>query len=178
MAKVIRLDMTRNDLALLIDAFHIQEGVEIGVAYGEFSHNLLRLSNLKRLLSIDAWLGKYERCQKDAASKLEEFGFRSEITKASSQEAAAHLKQHEPTRRFGFIYIDADHRGRSVQADIQAWMPLLDRSKGSIFAGHDYLECRFCGVVPIVNQLADKLGLPIHLTKEEWPSWFFLMDKE
>ena len=171
MANTIRLPCLRYDFPALIDFMKIERGVEIGTLYGYFSYHLLRHSNLKELWSVDSWSGKYQRYHEDAVAHLSEFGDRSRIVRMPSVEAAGLAEQTHNT--FGFIYIDANHLSSFVQQDIDAWLPRLQRP--GILAGHDYIDgVRKVGVISVVDKLAEKLGMPVYLTREEWASWFFI----
>jgi hypothetical protein len=172
MAETVRLSMSRYDFPLLIDAMHISRGVEIGVHHGWFSYYLLKHSGLKELWGVDSYAGKYERCMKDASSYLSEFGDRSRLIKATSMEGANLAER--TGEKFGFIYIDGNHKLRPFAQDVDRWLPRLKRP--GIFAGHDYIEgARLVSVIPIVQRLADRLNVPIYLTREEWASWFLIL---
>lgn len=171
MAKTIELNMVRNDLVSLIDAFRLKRSVEVGVQFGEFSYVLLRDSKLEHHLCCDAWQGKFGWAIEDARAYMSEFGDRAEIMQGYSTEVAARMA--EAGRQFDFCYIDADHRGPSVDADIKAWLPLMARP--CVFAGHDFLVTRLVGVIPVVHKWADELGVPIHLTREKRKSWFLIL---
>ena len=170
MATIVRTSISRYDFPKLIDAMHITSGVEVGVEHGWFSHHLLSCSKLAELWSVDPWAGRKAHIFPDAASLLSEFGERSVIRRMPSVEAA----ESAVGKRFGFVYIDGDHLRESVEADIAAWLPLTTRP--GIMAGHDYVEgVRKVDVIPVVNELAESLGLPVHLTREVWASWFFIL---
>ena len=164
--------MTRNDFPAMIDDMGISQGAEIGVNMGEFSYALLRHSRIKTLWSVDPWVGKTAPTYENAISLLSEFGLRSRIV-CETSEAAGKIARQDG-EKFGFVYIDGDHLYQSVKNDIETWLPLL--TTPGILAGHDYLTgIRKCNVIPAVNETAEKLGLPISLTREKWASWFFVI---
>jgi predicted O-methyltransferase YrrM len=171
MAQTIRLDMTRYDLPQLADTLGTKRGAEIGVNHGWFSYYLLRHSHLEELWSVDPYLGKYARLIDDASSLLSEFGDRSRLVRATSEEAA--ILATKGREQFGFIYIDGDHTLPAVTKDITDWLPLLARP--GILGGHDYITgIRKVNVIPAVHAIADEHGLPIYLTREAWASWFLI----
>lgn len=166
-----RLDMTRFDLAGLIDVLHLKTGVEIGVLNGYFSYHLLKQSQLKTLWGVDSYQGKAAHYAPEGSAHLEEFGERSRLLRMSSVKAAELAAEEEVL--FDFVYIDASHDEASVRADIEAWFPRTARP--CVFAGHDYLHLRNYGVVQVVNDLARRCGCPIYVTKERLASWFFIL---
>lgn len=58
---------------------------------------------------------------------------------------------------FDMIFIDANHEGPAVRADILAWRPLL--SKGGILCGHDYEFTGWPDVKPVVDELVPSFRL-------------------
>lgn len=68
------------------------------------------------------------------------------LHRETSAAAAAQLAE----RRFGMVWIDADHSYEACLADIYAWTPLLQQ--GGIICGHDYGDVYTEGVTRAVNQ--------------------------
>lgn len=66
-------------------------------------------------------------------------------------------------KSFDFVYIDADHRYRSVIRDIEAWLPKI--KTGGFIGGHDYHR-RCPGVI---NAVTNKFKKPDALFKDS--SW-------
>ena len=168
------LNMTRLDLPRLIDGLGICHGVEIGVAQGWFSQWLLSHSRLESLWLVDPYpSGPFRVDQGDAVMHTRQYGDRVVPHWVSSVEAA-NLAAREG-RRFGFIYIDGNHRKVCVEQDIEAWLPLCDSP--CIFAGHDYLDRHRndLGVIPVVHALARRLRMPLFLTGEDVATWFFIL---
>jgi len=53
----------------------------------------------------------------------------------------AHQSQEFYPQSIDFVFIDADHSYDGVQADINAWLPLV--KKGGVLAGHDFENERY-----------------------------------
>ena len=158
----------------MIEAFGLKTGVEIGTAEGWYSHVLLKQSSLNLLWSVDPYQKRaYKDKQQDAVCNLREFGDRSKMQHMTSIDAARQADNNDMT--FDFIYIDGGHKQEDVRQDIDAWLPLISRP--GIFAGHDYIankEKWQIDVVPAVNDLAERLDMPLYLTAERWATWFFI----
>ena len=174
MPDVIRLSMTRFDLPKLIDAMHIERGVEIGVGHGYFSHHLLSNSKLKQLWSVDPYESN-PPVGKDATSLLSEHGERSRFLKCRSIQARSAAADEGVT--FGFVYVDGGHKEGDVTCDINAWHERLERP--GLLCGHDYVGGRSSGVIPAVHRFADKMKMPIYLTREpRLASWILIFGAE
>ena len=174
MAKTVKLQTSRYDLHLLIDMLHIKRAVEVGTSYGWYSYYMLRNTKLEQLWSVDSYQGKFEREIEDSSVLLAEFGERSRIVHMKSVDAAKMAADNE--ERFGYAYIDGEHRHYAVVRDIDSWLPLITRP--GILAGHDYIVAGRTGVIPAVQAIADKLEVPIYLTRETWASWFIILGAE
>ncbi|MFA4952604.1 MAG: class I SAM-dependent methyltransferase [Candidatus Pacearchaeota archaeon] len=169
----------------------VDVGVEVGVQTGVYSEIILRLSNLKRLYSIDCW--KSFEGYKDIANKnqikqyyyylktiarLFKFGKRSRILRKFSKDAARLFRGNS----LDFIYIDAQHSYEGCKEDIELWWPKL--KKGGIFAGHDYvngklLEGEF-GVKRAVDEFIKKEKQKLFVVNakirndSKWPTWYLV----
>lgn len=141
--------------------------VEIGVAAGEFSANILTQLNPKQLILIDPWTVGYDKNSNikhyswglsTAYSTNESFFnlckiYSNEIEnnqiiikKAFSYEAVTTF----PDYFFDFIYIDACHLYDCVKADLNNYLPKL--KKDGLMCGHDYLETPSFGVIKAVDE--------------------------
>lgn len=178
----------RKDIPFLLNRLGLTGvGVEVGVQYGQFSEYVLRYSKLACLISVDSWKhydkgygndsanvsqDEQEKVYAEACERLERFGDRSEVVRMESLKAA---KRFDPGS-LDFVYLDANHSYNAVKADIQAWFPLV--KKGGVFAGHDYLteerkkevDREYYGV----KQAVDELGLEVHITDENFPTWLIV----
>ncbi len=145
-------------------------GVELGVAGGSYSEELLQLG-VEKLYSIDAWeympmAGDISAAQeihdknyKTACDLLSKYGDRSIIIKDFSHRA---VKQFE-NNSLGFVYHDASHDIVSVNKDLEIWYPKLVDS--GIFALHDYGNEGY-GVKSAVIHFTSQKNIPIHLIEE------------
>ena len=173
MAKTVKLQTSRYDLPLLIDMLHIKRAVEVGTHHGWYSYYMLKNTQLDELWSVDPYEGKFARVIEDSSVLLAEFGSRSRLVHMKSVDAAKMATDNE--EQFGYVYIDGEHRQYAVEQDINAWLPLITRP--GILAGHDYIVAGRTGVIQAVQVIADKLDVPIYLTRETWASWFLILGK-
>lgn len=157
-------------------------GVEVGVWRGDFSEQLLETTELRTLVSVDAWDAKFCKAkwtQKDldeayneCRKRLSKFHERSRIIKATSVEAAAMFED----KSLDFVYIDAGHDYDSVKQDLEVWWPKL--RKDALFAGHDYFNRPGqddWGVVKAVDEHAALHNVQLYVCDEngqKWKSWF------
>ena len=168
-------NMTRMDFPQLCKAMNVRHAVEIGVHLGDYSYHLLKYSNVDLLWSVDPFWGRYfPTSHKQTLETLKEFGSRSVVQHMTSIEAAKIAS--ETGQRFGFVYIDGDHRTAAVKKDIRAWIPLLEPP--GIIAGHDYLLSGTmigCDVKNVVNYFQRRMNKTLYLTGEKLASWFFIL---
>ena len=125
-------------------------GVEIGVAFGNFSDFLITKGNFQKFYSIDPWhnmsadtvdtegkpfaLDHQEHVYDSVKTLLSKHGDRSEIIRDFSYEASKRFDDDS----IDFIYIDGSHKKDNVALDLETWYPKLKR--GGLCAGHDYLD--------------------------------------
>lgn len=163
---------TRKDLAKLAHGMVI----ELGVATGDYSEELLQNPNVKRVYSVDQWANdtKHHTDQEyiNVLHRFEKYGKRSIIIRRTFDQASSMFNQI-----FDFIYIDGyAHTGQEKGRTLDFWWPKL--KPGGIFAGHDYHE-RWQPTIDSVNKFVNKHKLSLYLTKEnnkmnplEFPSWY------
>ena len=119
---------------------------ELGVAKGDFSKNMLRITDPKKLHLIDIWGGKMWPYIEEKFKKETELG-RVVLHKQKTEEAVENF----PDGYFDWIYIDANHTYDFIHKDLEMYRPKM--KKGGIIAGHDYWVNRFDGVIKAVNEM-------------------------
>lgn len=149
-------------------------GVELGVADGYFSKQLLSTSNIKLLYSIDRWAGDRGHNidqYKKAIKNLKEFYNRNFIIKLSFTEALDIFSDNY----FDFIYIDGyAHTGQDNGTTLYEWWPKL--KPGGIFAGHDY-DKKFPIMLKIVDDFIQSFNniYTINIIEEKpYNSWYII----
>lgn len=175
---------SRDNFGDLLNSLNLTgRAAEIGVGYGHFSWELLRTWKGDRLYSIDPYQHQ-EGVQMDASNvsqkehdeifalakkTLKEYKNRSVIICDFSVRAST-IFQNET---FDFVYIDARHDYRSVNADLNAWYPKV--KEGGIIAGHDYKNSFVRNNLVEVQRAVDNFFLQkekVYVTTEDnLPSW-------
>ncbi len=145
-------------------------GVELGVAGGNFSVAILQNTGVRQLWSIDKWndhhgIGEYFI----ARHKLQPFGSSSQVLRATFEEVVGFF---EPDV-FDFIYVDGyAHTGQNGGQTLRQWWPKV--KPGGVFAGHDYCA-KYQPTVDVVDAFVREHGLALQVTEEsvkEHPSWW------
>ena len=178
----------RNDLWKLLPTYPLSAvqhyhgvAVEVGVAEGDFSFNLLdHWYGICHM--VDPWEqqvtpgyclhgeadqeARYQRVLKTCRTYLS----RARPLRMTSIEAVKRFDDGS----LDMCYIDAIHTYESCKQDIALWYPKVKR--GGILAGHDYLEGvhgnQEFGVKRAVDEFASANGLAVNVIPEEWPSWW------
>lgn len=158
---------TRNELPLYLRELGLNGiGVELGVADGWYSNQILLNSDLSILFSIDPWsqtdakecnlapLSQYEEARKT----LNEHWHRSCILRRYSYDAVSLFQDNI----FDFIYIDATHTKDACLIDMKDWWPKL--KSGGIFSGHDYCDFH-SGVKEAVDEFFYDYNLTLYTTE-------------
>lgn len=153
-------------------------GIEIGVAFGSNSFNLLSNFNNLKLYSIDPYV-KYSDQDKMSdlvenekgnqlyhfvSNKLKnQFNDRSVFIRSTSEEV---LKMDNNS--FDFIYIDGDHTYEGVKKDLNN--TFLKVKKNGILAGDDYgvFEDFNFGVKKAVDEFCIQNNLNLNIDKSIW----------
>lgn len=139
-----------------VERFESGLGIELGVAGGYFSNEILNHSGLERLYSVDIWMDhhdsdEYVRC----VSLLSKHGTRSVVMRMDFHDAIIHF----PDEFFDFIYTDA-YAGEGQQRGglLHDWWPKLKR--GGVFAGHDY-DPKWQATIDAVDGFCASYGLRV-----------------
>lgn len=119
-------------------------GAEVGVWSGDNAQSILRKTSWVTLYLVDEWKAKphtmkalgdqdaFDEARRKCAERMKPFAHRSKELHLPSTEAASKFTEGV----LDFVYIDADHVYESVKADIEAWLPKVNRQ--GFIAGHDY----------------------------------------
>jgi hypothetical protein len=147
-------------LELLVKQYGWTRGAEIGVKTGvTYCHLLKRCTNLHMIgvdifeprpelefeggeTHIDANLPGHEKRLRQIIA--ERYSNRAILIKGLSVEIAKTIIDES----LDFVFIDADHRERSVLEDIAAWRPKI--RVGGMLTGHD-AQAKFPGVLNAIN---------------------------
>ena len=145
-------------------------GAEVGVFGGAMSQRLLKRPNL-HLYMIDSWEGDgaayhdkndwhatLSQARQDdyywaAISNTDKARERRKIVRKRSVEAAQQIADGS----LDFVFLDADHSGAAVAADLETWQPKLKPS--GLLGGHDFGNPMFPEVQPAVEAFAASSGL-------------------
>ena len=149
--------------------------IELGVARGIFSKEILENCECGILYSVDMWAGDrgHNDCEQAWAAKtLEPFGARSKIIKSKFEDIVDTFKDEF----FDFIYIDGyAHTGQDDGKTLNDWWAKV--KPGGIFAGHDYAP-RWQPTITRVNAFVKEHELDLFLTDEiaqgEFKSWYVI----
>lgn len=136
---------SRNDLGKLFEHHSLKgKGVEVGVKEGWNALNILEYYT-GHLYLVDIWenIDDFNHCKELLKSYIDRVTF----IRCSSIEAAELFKNES----LDFVYIDADHKYKSVKSDYNAWKDKI--RQGGIISGHDY-SIKFPGVVKFVDELS------------------------
>lgn len=151
-------------------------GIEIGVAKGHLSQQLLLHDPNLFLYLVDPWAPQDSAAYRatednyaffDAAfleklyqltlHNLSLFEARYEIRRQTSLEAANGF----PNEYADFVFIDADHSYEATKEDCWAWWPKV-KPRG-LLCGHDYRTDKKFGVIQAVDEFAAKMQKQIRL---------------
>lgn len=162
--KVI-LDEDRLDLAKLFKGI----GVEIGVAEGWYSDQIMQLGKVDEMYGVDPYTPHqgyrdytrettYNRLKTNAHNRLDKYPNYYFLEQFSTRAADSFDNDS-----LDFVYIDGDHSYESVTQDIKTWMKKL--KPGGIIAGDDYIRSdrdkRFYDVIRSVDEYVETNGISI-----------------
>ena len=152
--------------------------VEIGVLYGDFSNEILRIINPTQLVLIDP----YKRGEKKYGIEPDslptaystEDNYQDLVRRFTPELVASRIRivkkySHEavnefPDNYFDFIYIDASHLYEDVKRDLNDWFPKL--KIGGLMCGHDYENTNGFGVIKAVNEFKNENRLEFIILNE------------
>jgi len=118
---------------------------ELGVDQGDFSAEILKFCEPKKLHLIDFWGSKrYNQIKQKSVEKRFEDELKRgqlEINLGFSIEV---VKQF-PDNYFDWIYIDTDHSYKTTKAELDLYAPKM--KSGGVIAGHDFIVANWYGLV-------------------------------
>jgi hypothetical protein len=137
-------DIGRDVLPGWLHHLNFKKGVEIGVASGEYSLQLVKANPQMKLIGIDPYLpysgyrdyskpATFVKLESEALARLSNI-HHYEFMKEWSMDAIEKFEDES----LDFVYIDGNHEDPYVTQDIENW-PNKVRS-GGIIAGHDYAK--------------------------------------
>ena len=155
-------------------------GVEVGVAEGNNSNDMLTNWNIKTLYLVDIWKTTPDQAG-DASSPQEwhdsnlantkllmkKHGNKAKLLQGMSLDMAKKIKDGT----LDFVYLDGDHSYEGCMADLKAWYPKL--KKGGLMGGHDFLNHAY-GIHKAVHEFAKS---EVHTVPEHSPenaSFYFV----
>lgn len=162
------LDGLRDLIALLPEHLVM---AEIGVYAGESTRLFSESGKVKRLYAVDPWAGDYEEqgavwqspfAWDDVYLAFHSFALQHPEIKERRMTSAAAAQQARDAS-LDFVYIDGNHSGGAVCADIKAWLPKI--KPGGWLGGHDWSSA-FPGVVRAVTTLLP--GVPKVFQDTSW----------
>jgi len=161
--------LSRDELPLLLKALDAKEGVELGVAAGEFTDKLLKGSTLQRLTGIDKWNDERhgEADKKKAQERLNKYKDRISLLQGTFSDALPLFKDGS----LDFVYVDGyAHTGQENGVTLLEWWNKL--KPGGLMAGHDYHDV-WSKTVSTVNRFVALVDVPLFLTSADtYPSWY------
>lgn len=180
----IKIDGTREDLALLFCELGFLRGVEVGVEQGKYSEVLCRNNPGLRLDCVDSWKAYDGYREHVSQDKIDNFlaitrqrlkPYDCKIVIAESLKAAQRYQDGE----LDFVYIDANHEFVHVVQDIAAWSKKV--RLGGIVSGHDFVRDKNRKYINHVKDVVPAWAYShairpwFVLTGDKSPSWFWVV---
>jgi hypothetical protein len=144
-------------------------GIELGVAEGVFSQQLLTTNIFSHLYSVDMYEGDRGHDIFQYSRAVQRLSFYRSINSLIRMRFEDAIELFED-QFFDFIYIDGyAHTGQENGGTLYDWYPKT--KKGGIFAGHDYSD-KFPLVVAEVDRFASRMKQKLYfIHDEETDSW-------
>ena len=130
----------------LLHHLDFKKGIEVGVASGLYSEQIIRANPQMKLIGIDPYISYNEyndytlpntlrRLKDEAKERLSEF-HNYEFMEKMSMDAINDFEDES----LDFCFLDANHEDPYITQDINAWPAKV--KKGGIVAGHDFMRAR------------------------------------
>ena len=160
-------------------------GVEVGVAYGENSFDILSTWKGYGLFLIDPYdVSKcdtyidtsnkidFDKCLIYCRDKLRKFDLRTIHIRDTSDNAVQYLKGMQ----LDFVYLDGNHHNPQITRDLENYWQLI--KPGGLLCGHDYYNLDTpeykCEVQSSVDQFLAKTPHKDFFVTSECTSWYLL----
>ncbi|WP_373236425.1 class I SAM-dependent methyltransferase [Cohaesibacter celericrescens] len=172
---IIVEDMDRFSIVELLDGTD-NVGIELGVAAGGFSANMMQSGKLSKGFGVDLYSDHHDMAEYQKALLTVGMDANYSLLKMSFDDALDLF----PDDHFDFIYIDGyAHTGEQGGKTFFDWLPKL--KQGGILAGDDYAD-RWPLVKQAVHYFVEQVGAELHVTDPSKvhsgsvfnasPSWF------
>ena len=149
-------------------------GIELGVAAGSFSQKIVSSGKFQKVFGVDTYDDYYHHVE-EYRQALRTIGLLENysLLRMTFEDARALFDDNT----FDFIYVDGfAHTGQEGGKTLTDWWPTL--KVGGVMAGDDY-HTDWPLVMWAVNEMADQLGLELHITDtvdsssyNRYPSWY------
>lgn len=156
----------------------IGKGVEVGVAFGQFSGRILSTWKGEELHLVDPWQSYTGYTENHAHVNFDEWfesvqklaldDPRAKIKRMTSKEAAPLFRNSE----LDFVYIDGNHDYSFVLEDLDLWYPKV--KVGGIIGGHDFYSSHEGGACCDVDRAVIRWAIERNIVFSVLPctSWF------
>lgn len=139
-------NISRLGLADLFHELDYKVGVEIGVAAGWYSDQIMMRNPQLKLYGVDPWISyegytdyklksTFNKLETEAHDRLDKYP-NYEFVKEYSMDALARFEDNS----LDFCYIDGNHGDPFITQDITEWYKKV--RPGGILAGHDYIRTK------------------------------------
>lgn len=177
--EIIKLhECTRFDIVNHLPNPAKNKGLELGVAAGSFSKEMISCKKFSTYIGIDAYLGVHKN---EYSKALQVYGLESKhkLIKGGFDQFCGLFEDEY----FDFIYFDGfAHTGQEAGKTIKNYLPKL--KKGGILAGDDYAD-RWPLTKWLVLELSKQLNAKLYITQKtgtlaysEHPSWFMIIESQ
>lgn len=159
---------------------------EVGVAFGDFSREIVDIIQPKKHYMIDSWTykGRYDEDAHNTVLKKFNYEITSGIVEIIRMDSIAGMVSLQD-KSINFIYIDTDHTYKTTKKELYIANDKI--SKSGVIAGHDYKVGRFApeyngfipyGVIEAVNEFVSELDYKFkYLTFEADQAYSFALIK-
>jgi len=164
----------------LINEMGIKLGVEVGVAGGLHSANILSNSKIEKLYCIDPYPDDlYWSEEKDGNVRYEEAltrldkwikEGRAEVIRKTSLDVVEDFDDNS----LGFVYLDGDRSAQVFPKDVSLWLSKI--YIGGILSGHDYKNKRSFKVKEMIDKFCEENNYSLNTTGGKCRSWWIVKD--